>query len=591
MKKVSLWYMSAVIAASAFVFYLTYSKPTSVTQNTNAQTVATPVTVTVDLASQIGTSQYENGVSLVDNSLLYPWGSNNSSAVNGALNLIKQGISFHNIHLMAWGSPDPWPDPNAAEPTVWGTMDRRVQAAVDSGAMPVITLCEAPWWMKGQLQGNGSTKLLTQADEWADIAYSSRVLDNKMDKWLLLVQRTAERYMVAPYNVRYFQVWNEYKGYYNPILNRYDYENSAGVPSGTNAKHGYTYMYNKVYERLKQVARSKGIPEGEIRVGGPYVVMDSFKDKNISHPSTVSGPWGVLDKRPLDSIAYWLQNKTGGEFIVVDGKNKNKDSVQITDQFTSMEKFAAVQNWVRNQPGGASLPLWWAEWYVLPYGTTETPQLKAALGAYATIQVILNRGSTTLLWGGSPQLWSATTSGGGQPTPWYNAYKGFHDHFIKGTALYKTTSSSSDIAVMASRAKTVLVNKSGSKTYTVNLNGTSVSVAPYAVVFANTPGGAQISVTPTRTPTPSSAQQPSPTRTPTATRTPTPPLTTSPTTAACTKKPTGDATCDGIIDITDFEVYRKEFTGILNTLTSDFDGDGTVTIADFEIWRRGYFPT
>lgn len=59
--------------------------------------------------------------------------------------------------------------------------------------------------------------------------------------------------------------------------------------------------------------------------------------------------------------------------------------------------------------------------------------------------------------------------------------------------------------------------------------------------------------------------------------------------AACDLHSTGDATCDGTVDITDFEVFRKEYLGEIATTDADFDGDTTITIADFEIWRRGYF--
>lgn len=58
---------------------------------------------------------------------------------------------------------------------------------------------------------------------------------------------------------------------------------------------------------------------------------------------------------------------------------------------------------------------------------------------------------------------------------------------------------------------------------------------------------------------------------------------------SCSLRPRGDADCNGFIDVVDFEVFRKEFTGVLSTKTADFDVSGTVDIADFEIWRRGYF--
>ncbi|MEN9328194.1 MAG: hypothetical protein RI947_1002 [Candidatus Parcubacteria bacterium] len=58
--------------------------------------------------------------------------------------------------------------------------------------------------------------------------------------------------------------------------------------------------------------------------------------------------------------------------------------------------------------------------------------------------------------------------------------------------------------------------------------------------------------------------------------------------ASCELGASGDANCDGAVDISDFEVFRSEFLHILQTTNSDFDNDGTITITDFETWRRGY---
>ncbi|MEN9328380.1 MAG: hypothetical protein RI947_1188 [Candidatus Parcubacteria bacterium] len=57
----------------------------------------------------------------------------------------------------------------------------------------------------------------------------------------------------------------------------------------------------------------------------------------------------------------------------------------------------------------------------------------------------------------------------------------------------------------------------------------------------------------------------------------------------CPKKSRGDANCDGFVDIVDFEIFRKEYTGPLSTKDSDFDMNNIVDIVDFEIWRRGMF--
>ncbi len=79
-----------------------------------------------------------------------------------------------------------------------------------------------------------------------------------------------------------------------------------------------------------------------------------------------------------------------------------------------------------------------------------------------------------------------------------------------------------------------------------------------------------VSATPTKAPT----------NGPTATSTP-----------GCTKKSAGDANCDGLINLADFEIYRREFTGAVSTKTADFDASGTVNIIDFEIFRRNYLAS
>ena len=472
------------------------------------------ITVTVDRATTIGTSQYAPGVSQIDNSLDYPWTGNNGAAVTNARSLLAGGVHWINNHIMAWGVPDPWPDPSQPGPTVWGTLDAHIKRSVDLGASPVITLCEAPWWMKGSRRTDGSTKLIpTIAGEWDSITnntsvtdfrgftytngyvtpdpYSSRVLDNQMTNWLTLVEAVARRYMVPPYNARHFQVWNEFKGYHNPTLNRWDYENSPGDPSGYNAKHGYTYMYNQVYSRLKSVAISLGLPPESVNVGGPYLVMSSGSSStNVGGwPSSVTGPWGVMDRRCLDGVSYWLTNKTGAEFVVCDGSNGNKFGGNITDPFTRCEKFATVNQWIHQQPGGATLPIWWAEWYSTGDGE-EAPldDFNGALGAYSALQQIKSGGGRTFLWGGElesaakPPLWNTTgNSGGGQAYPWYYIYRDLGNYFGQGTALYSATSSSTNLAVLASAQWTLLINKL-SNSVTVSVEGTITNLPAYAVV-------------------------------------------------------------------------------------------------------------
>lgn len=448
------------------------------------------VTVTINKNTPIGVSQFVPGMTNSNTNLFDPWAGNNHAAVQRALGLIGQGLSFVNVHMMAWGAEDPWPDPAKTEPDNWASLDRKMQVALKTHTTPVLTLCEAPWWMKGRLNANGTTTLLSSNDDFSDIAYESRILDNKMDDWLKLVQRVAERYMVAPYNVRYFQVWNELKGYYNPATNNWDVSTSAGDSRGPNAKHGYTYMYNRVYTTLKEVASENGIDPATIKVGGPYATIDTLSSFAQSDPSRFVQPYGVFDQRSLDAVTYWLKYKIGAEFITIDGSMSNDDNIVRADAFTAARKFADMVHWIRSldpaiYPGATTLPIWWAEWYADPYSQSASAS-DNALKSFAMIELLKAGGAVALAWD-SAALWTSTAnSNGGQPLDWYFSYKAFKDYFGPGTTIYQTNVSSNKVEALASPRKTMLVNKTNT-ILTVSVDDTSVVLFPYGVRVIDTP--------------------------------------------------------------------------------------------------------
>lgn len=88
------------------------------------------------------------------------------------------------------------------------------------------------------------------------------------------------------------------------------------------------------------------------------------------------------------------------------------------------------------------------------------------------------------------------------------------------------------------------------------------------------------SVTPvqTVTPTPSRIATPLPTVTSQQAITPT----------VCPGKSNGDADCDGVTSLVDYEIWRREFQEAVATFLADFDGSRSVTMSDFELWRRQY---
>ncbi|MEI6075257.1 MAG: hypothetical protein WCS94_06770 [Verrucomicrobiota bacterium] len=477
------------------------------------QNVFSPPSVAIDRTTPAGTSQFYSSFSQVDNSLDYPWTGNNQTAVSNALKLTTQGIKFVANPIMAWGVSDPWPNPTVANPTNWYYLDLQMSNILKAGCTPILTLCEAPWWMKGQLQSDGSTHLIPDVNgEWAPYTYTnvitdfrglkytnytspdpygSRIIDGQMTNWLLLVQRVAERYMVPPWNVRYFQVWNELKGYYNPILNHWDYSNTVGTVNGYNSQHGYTYLYNQTYQRLTNVAGGLGIAPSTLKIGGPYVVMASGASaSSMSNPSGLTGPWGVMDQRSLDVLSYWLTNNVGAGFVCVDG-----GSGSGTSPFYACLIFSAVNNWIRQQPGGATLPIVWSEWYPDGGGQADS-NLDNAVSTYAAIQSITSGAMLTLLWGGqyfSP-LWSATSqSGGGQATPWYYTYRTLNQSFGNGINFY-SASSTPNVAVLATLSNTLVVNLT-TNTITVSIqatnnispssDSTNVTLGRYGVAILN----------------------------------------------------------------------------------------------------------
>ena len=492
-KKQSITQCNNAGSSSSSIPATTSTDPMEYETSSNTQANHT-VTVTYNTQAT-STSQFEPGITQSDNQMMQGTG-NDACAVSNVQSQIKQGVKYMNTSIMAWGLPDPWPDPSTPDPTNWGALDAHIQTAVNLGETPVITLAEAPWWMKGEYEGKGKTTLLTANDEWQDIAYSSRILDNKMGAWTHLVQAVAERYMKPPYNVRYFQVWNELKGYFNPDTNNYDFTISSGNPSGANATHGYTYMYNQVYTTLMNVARTQDIAQQDIKIGGPYAVVESWSSaQQSSNPSALIEQYGVIDQRSLDILQYWLQHKIGAGFITFDASLENNNTMKILNQqpFVAANIFANTVMWLRSlnpklYPGATTLPIWLAEWYSWTETSGTTSNEDNALKAYTMIQFIQAGGAVTLSWNNFGNgasdfgLWTSTQkAGGGQPRPWYTTYKSLMNDFGSGTTLYKTNvSDPASISALASNKNLLLVNKTANNV-TVSVNSKTISLTPYQV--------------------------------------------------------------------------------------------------------------
>ena len=325
--------------------------------------------------------------------------------------------------IMGWGVDNPKPtryDDNLH------SLDRRIELIRQTDGIPVITLCCAPDWMKGGYQGQTDWSRIELAPEprfYADFAR--------------LAAQIARRYP----DVRYYVVWNEFKGFFDETRNHWDAVR-------------YTQLYNQVYTALKAV-------NAEIRVGGPYLPMNSYSTGWRGPSSAVRGPWGSIDRRSLHAVEYWLEHKKGADFIVVDGFTASEDRGLVPDEFTALGKFSAVTTWLRGRAG--RLPVWWAEWYVAPENTVWTETRRTAVLTAAMMEFARSGAATALYW--SPQrsdtaacagcLWAADT---GRPTAVLDMLQKFARWFPVGTELVRVPAEPASVRVLAQRRHLVVVN-------------------------------------------------------------------------------------------------------------------------------------
>ena len=245
------------------------------------------------------------------------------AAVARARAILQASFPLQNQHIMGWGAMNPEPSNGVYD---FGSLDARVKLMRATGDTMVLTLCCSPDWMKGGAAGSTDWSALEKAP-----------LAAHFDDFAKLAATVARRYP----DVKRFLVWNELKGFFDPVRNTWDIE-------------AYTILYNKVYDALKAV-------DASIQIGGPYVPMDSWTSPPAANRSSVAGPWGVVDQRSLDAITYWLAHAHGADFIAVDGGTGTRDQPDAQPSIAQNGKFSAINAWLR---GVTSLPIWWAEMHL-----------------------------------------------------------------------------------------------------------------------------------------------------------------------------------------------------------------------------------
>ncbi|QRY48441.1 xylan 1,4-beta-xylosidase [Mycolicibacterium boenickei] len=364
------------------------------------------------------------------------------AAVDTAQAAIKSVPMVQAQAIMGWGVDNPEPSPGSFD---FRTLDRRMEFIRRSGGVPVIVLCCAPDWMKGGEPGQTDWDRLEDAprpEHFADFA--------------ALGAEVARRY---PY-VRHFLVWNEFKGFFNHQRKRWE------APE-------YVDLFNAVYDALKEVNPAN-------QVGGPYLDFAQPFDESHSSPY-LRGPWGSVDQRVLEAFVYWAQHRKGADFVVVDGHATTGEG--NTDEFTALEKFAAVDTWLQSQ---VDLPIWWAEWYVEGSRADWSDEHKVALRVAAMIELAGSGAYTALYWNPRPGeagcatcLWTDTRmADGGEPLPFLTDFlQRFVRSFPPGVDRRKLYIADGLIALASDRAR-VIVNTTDKKVRSV-VDGRQIEFSAY----------------------------------------------------------------------------------------------------------------
>jgi hypothetical protein len=369
-----------------------------------------------------------------------------------ALTDLANGPIVQVTAIMGWGVDNPAPRPGRFD---WSTLDRRMRTIEQTKGTPVVTLCCAPDWMKGGRAGR---------TDWNEI--ETAVERDHFDDFAELSAAVARRYP----QVKHFMVWNEFKGFWNPSANRWDYE-------------GYTDLYNEVYDALKNV-------NPDIKVGGPYMVMNSNAPGWRHGPrSELSGSWGSMDQRNLDAMKYWAEHKKGADFVVVDGHSQPVQREIRLNDFQALTKFSDVTRWVRALV--PDLPVWWAEWYVEPDSSGWTDQQRGAVLTAAMMEFIRGGAAGAFYW--NPQtttaahcpgcLWAGPQAGGAG-TPTLSMLQNFARWFPPETPLVDVNVSDPAVRVLAQDRRMVVVNGSN-RAVRPTIDGKPLDLAPYEVKWVD----------------------------------------------------------------------------------------------------------
>ncbi|MCL2378125.1 MAG: hypothetical protein FWC77_03260 [Defluviitaleaceae bacterium] len=433
----------------------------------------------------------------------YWWETYDPIAVQSAKDLMAEVATIHNVHIMGWGSRNPWPHPD--RPMDFTDIRNRIDTflAIDPDAEIWITLCQAPGWMKGDDPNHTYQNPFNHRLDWDMYA---RPRPENMPHFAYLSARIAEAFPEAAV----FQVWNEFKGFW--------------LPGGLEDYALYTHMYNLIYDAIMDV-------RPDARVGGPYMIIPGDGTYEAFGVETLPLRGGEMhSRRPMFNrhtrgVEYFLENAVHTDYLLAvrnnvsyftdgfwgfDGTTNTwhtgtwratrDQGMQLTYYFNHVTRELAE---LADDAGMTQLPIVWSEFY----GTMgdawsdhgiNTPYKGAHYASiyYNMIMGAQGRDVIALLWIEwqdviRHSIFTDTNFGGGQPTPHGEALQLMARYFPQGTQLYQVAVSADEarldwvgpapqLEVMASAAHVFVINKTDGIAE-VLIDGIQHTLDPYEV--------------------------------------------------------------------------------------------------------------
>lgn len=448
------------------------------------------VTLTVDTNLAL-ISRFETAITHVDSSdLIFA----NATAKATGVKTLATGVHWQQKHLLGWGTTDPWPwigtGTRPPEPTAWTNLDNWLNFCLSIGNRLALNTQLYPWHLRGKWNADGTTTPCVATDAYSD---EGVLMTDSVADYLLLIQRMAERYLVAPYNVKIWTTGTEYHGLYrgrDKTFSEWRWDAYPGTP-GRNADMGASYIHNITVAKILEVASNLKDAQGKAApidptslvfinnyppiIGNGTPTNDSVP---VGHPLR-NRAWGTANKQGLSILQHMIPLLNRVDAIAMDMSSINRDGViLVADEFDNLDRYDDVFNYIATIV--PAKPLVIMETYDKSQHDPgpNSALLRATIRADVFRRMILHGVWSAVVWGTAGEAMGIPSDGGkkadaalltdtsvaigGKPMPMFDVMRLYHDNFPPGTMVYRVTSSNKAVNAIASDRVILMYNKTGS---------------------------------------------------------------------------------------------------------------------------------